>query len=76
MAMIMPGQSGRFQSMIPQQKEPRGSNRDISGLVDGGAYMSEARSWSNSLLCAVDSRQDLAAGFAHRGGEIDSYRRK
>ena len=26
------------------KKEPRVSDKDISGLMDGGAYMSEARS--------------------------------
>ena len=30
------------------KKEPRVSNRDINGLVDGaGAYMSEERFWNN-----------------------------
>lgn len=28
------------------RKEPGGSNRDIKGLRDGGAYTSEARSYS------------------------------
>ena len=29
------------------KKEPRVSNRDISGLMDEGTYTSEAKSWSN-----------------------------
>ena len=47
------------------KKEPGVSNRDIiSGLTDGGAYMSEARSWSNTPLHAADSEEDMAAVFA------------
>ena len=30
------------------KKEPRVSNRDINGLVNGRAYMSEVRSWMTS----------------------------
>ena len=29
--------------VLRPRKEPRVSNRDISGLMDGGAYMSEAK---------------------------------
>ena len=32
-------------SALRQKKEPRVSNTDIHGLMDGGAYMAEARSW-------------------------------
>ena len=32
--------------------------------MDGGAYTSEARSWSNTPLCGVDGRQDMAEVFA------------
>ena len=34
------------------KKEPGAGNRDISGLTDGGAYMSEARSWRDTVPCA------------------------
>ena len=37
---------------------------NISGLMDGGTYMSEARSWSNTPQCAVEGGQDMAAVFA------------
>lgn len=36
------------------KKEPGVSNRDVSGVTDGGAYTSEAGSWSDTRLCAVD----------------------
>ena len=29
------------------KKKPGVSDKDINGLMDGGAYTSEARSWSN-----------------------------
>ena len=48
------------------KKEPKVSNRDISGLMDGRSYMFEARSWSDTPLCVVDGRQDLVAAFASR----------
>ena len=31
------------------------SSRDISGLMDGEAHMSDARSWSSTPPCVVDS---------------------
>ena len=31
-----------------RRKSPESSKRDLNGLIDGGAYMSEARSWSNT----------------------------
>ena len=40
------------------------SNRDTSGLMDGGVYRSEASFWRDTPLCAVDSGQDVVAGFA------------
>ena len=46
------------------KKEPRVSNTDINGLMGWGAYTSEARSWSNTPLCAERSEQDTAAIFA------------
>ena len=46
------------------KKEPEVSNRDINGLMDGGAYTSEARSWSDTPLCAADGGQDMVAVFA------------
>ena len=50
------------------KKELRVSDRDISGLMDGGAYMSEARSWSDTPLCAAHSGQDMAAVSTPGGG--------
>ena len=41
-------------------KEPRVSNRDVSRLRDGGSFVSEARSLSDTLPCAADDRQDTA----------------
>ena len=43
------------------------SNRDINGLMDEGAYTSEARSWSDTPPYVVDGRQDMVAVFASRG---------
>ena len=43
------------------------SVRDISGLMEGGAYLSEARSWSNTPVCAAEGKQDMAAVFSLRG---------
>ena len=47
---------------------------NISGLMDGGAYMSEARSWSNTPVCsgqwAGKQWQLLLSGQ----GEVTSYR--
>ena len=60
--------------VLRPKKEPRVSDRDINGFMDGGANMSEAKFWSNTPLCAADGRQDMAAGFAPGGGEIASYR--
>ena len=41
-----------------------------------GAYQSGGRSWSDTLLCAAASGQDLALDFAPGGwgGEVASYR--
>ena len=38
--------------------------------------MSETRSWSDTLPCAADSRQDMATVFASRvwGEKVTSYR--
>ena len=47
-----------------QKKEPGVNNRDISGLMDGGSYTCEARSWSNNPPCASDGRKDMVAVFA------------
>ena len=61
----------------PKSKS-RVSNRDFNSLMNGGTYMSEARSWSSTPPCVADSRQDMAAVFtpSRRGrlpviGEID-----
>jgi len=47
---------------LPHFKTKKAWNhqQDISGLMDGGAFMSEARSWSDTPLCVVDSGQDMA----------------
>ena len=53
------------------KKEPRISNRDISGLMDGETYISEARSWSDTPVCMAAGRQDKAAVFiGGRGREF------
>ena len=52
------------------KKEPRVSDRDISGLMDVGSYMSEARSWSDTSLCVVDDGQYMAAVFALGKGRL------
>ena len=56
-------------SSLRPKKEPGVGDRDISGLMDGGAYLSEARSWSDTLPSAVDGRQDMAAVFTPGGAE-------
>ena len=63
---------------LKPKKEPGVSNRDINGLMDWGAYMSEARSWSDTPPCVVDGGrtwwQSLLGGSGMREGEITSYR--
>lgn len=66
-------QSTRVVGCIPQtskactcpasrpKREPGVSNRDISGLMHGGSYTSESRSWSNMPPCVSDSGQDVVA---------------
>ena len=49
--------------MARQKKEPGSQQRVISGVMDGSTYMSETGSWSDALLCATDSGQDLVAVF-------------
>ena len=51
------------------KKVPRVSDRDLSGLMDGGSYRSEARAWSDTPLCVVHSGQDVAAAFAMGAAE-------
>ena len=51
------------------KKETRVSNRDITGVMDGGTYYpSESRSWSDTPQCAVDGGQNVPAGFTLVGG--------
>ena len=50
------------------KKEPGYSDRDISGLIEGGSYTSEARSWGNTPPGTADGGQDRVAVFAPRGG--------
>lgn len=46
------------------KEEPRVIKRDISGLMgDGGSYMSEARFWSDALLCVAGGRWNMVAVF-------------
>ena len=33
-----------------------------------GAYMSEAKFWSDILLCEVNGKQEMAAGFTPKEG--------
>ena len=47
------------------KKEPRGSNRDINVLTEGGIL--QLRSWTDTPLCKADSWQDMAAVYAPRG---------
>ena len=58
------------------KKEPGDSNRDISGLIDGQAYMSEAKSSSKTPLCVMDGGQDMVEVIAPKwkGKLITSYR--
>ena len=52
------------------KKEPRVSNRDLSGLTDGlTAYLSEARAGNYTQACAADRRQDMGAFFISGDGE-------
>ena len=56
------------------KKEPGVSDRDINGLTDGGAYLSGARSWSDTPPCAANSEQDGSGLRSRVGREIASYR--
>ena len=47
---------------------------DFGGVVDGGAYRSEARSRHNSPPCAVDSEQYPVVVFVPGDGKVTSYR--
>ena len=38
-------------SALRLKKGPGVSDRDISGFVDGGSYMSQTRSWSHPTMC-------------------------
>lgn len=51
---------------IPK-KEPGVGNRDTTSLMDGGAYLSEARSGSNTPRRVVEGRQNVVTVFAPRG---------
>ena len=57
------------------KKEPGDSNRDTSGLIDGQAYMSEAKS-SSKDPCVMDGGQDMVEVIAPKwkGKFITSYR--
>ena len=45
-------------SFKTEERRPGVSNRDINGLMDGGPYMSEARSWGSTPSCALHGGQD------------------
>ena len=49
------------------KKELRDSDPDINGSIGRETYPSEARSRSDTLPCAADSKQDTAAIFATAG---------
>ena len=55
-----------------RKKEHGVSNRDFSGLMDRGIYMSEARSWSDTPT--VDNGQDVAVVFAPGGWRWGAWR--
>lgn len=46
-----------------------------NGLIEGSAYTSEARSWSDIPPCAVEGGQDMVVSlhFPGEGREIASY---
>lgn len=46
------------------KKEPKVSNKDIRGLMGGGSYRSETRSWSDTLPRVADGGQAIAVAFA------------
>ena len=50
-----------------RKKEPGVSNRDISGLMDAGAYTLETRSWRDTLLCVAQGGQNMVAVFTPGG---------
>ena len=57
---------------LRQEKEPGVCDRDIHGLMDGGAYTSRARSWSNAPPCAPAGHGGSLRSW--REGDIASYR--
>ena len=57
------------------KKIPGVSNRDISGLMDRGAYMSEAGSRSEILTCVARGRAGHSSAlFSPGSGETTSYK--
>ena len=55
--------------VLRPKKEPRISNRDINGLVDGGCFTSEAKSWCDTHHVGqiVVQGQDMGAVFTPGG---------
>lgn len=49
------------------KKELRDSDQDLNGFIGRESYPSEARSWSDPLPCAPDSKHDTTAIFATAG---------
>ena len=50
------------------KKEPRVRNRDTHDVMDGGAYMSEARSWNCTLPPAADDMASTVEVLTPGGG--------
>ena len=49
--------------VLRPKKESGVHDRDMNDLMDGRAYMSEARSWSDTPPYAGDIGQDMTVGF-------------
>ena len=49
-------------------KKERVTDRDTSGVMDGGSYRSEAKSWGDIPLYMANNRQDRATNFTLPGG--------
>ena len=57
------------------KKRAQSAIRDINGLMDGGAFTSEARSWSNISPCVAYGMAGHGGTLCSPGeGEITSYR--
>ena len=61
-------------SSFNTEERVRIRDRDINSVMDGGSYMSEARSQSDSPPHATDGGQDMPAATTPGEGDITSYR--